>query len=427
MRYVADLHLHSRYSRATSPRMTPAGLHRAALIKGVDLLGTGDFTHPAWFAELAETLEPAEPGFYRLRKAAARKAEAGLPKALRRPVRFVASAEIASIFRRGGRTRKVHSCLVAESLEAAARLNARLARLGNLASDGRPLLALDARDLLRLALDAGGIELFPAHAWTPHFSALGAKSGFDSLEEAYGDLAPHLWALETGLSSDPPMNRRLSALDRLTLVSNSDAHSPETVAREANLLEAGFDHPSLVAAIRTGRGFAGTIEFHPAEGKYHADGHRACGVTLEPAEAKARGGLCPACGKPITMGVLHRIDDLADRPPGGLPEGAPGFVRLVPLREILAEVARVRAPTDRVHREYDRLIERFGPELFILRDLPLAELDAESELLALAIGRMRDGRVTVTPGFDGEYGRVSLLTPDGDNRGRDVPGQLPLF
>lgn len=432
MSYYADLHLHSRHSRATSPQMTPAHLHRAALVKGVALLGTGDLTHPAWLAELESLLVPAEEGFLALAPERARAAETDLPAHLVRPVRFVLSGEVACHFRRGDRARRVHLCLLAPSFAAARSFNASLAAFGDLAADGRPALRADVAQVARLALDAG-LAVFPAHVFTPFYSVFGAGTGFSSPEEAFGDLSPRLLALETGLSADPPMVRRVDALRGHALLSNSDAHSPERIAREANLFSCAFDLPSMIGAIRTGRGFAGTIEFHPGEGKYHLDGHRDCGFSCAPERTRELSGRCPVCGEPLTIGVRHRIEELVAAQPPSSGAGRPSaraeipHRTLVPLLEILAEVDAVKGPGERARRSHDRLVETFGPELAILTETPLEELEPVSELLALAIGRMRQGRAAVSPGFDGLYGRVRLLSPEGENGGQDVPGQLPLF
>ena len=308
---IADLHIHSRYSRATSRDCVPAALDFWARRKGIHLVGTGDFTHPAWRAELAEQLAPAEEGLYTLKEEAVRPGALSVEEA----PRFVVSGEISTIYKKNGAVRKVHSLIVLPDLERAEVLSRRLEAIGNLHSDGRPILGLDCRDLLEITLEAAPDAIFiPAHIWTPHFSLFGAFSGFDTIEECFEDLTPHIHALETGLSSDPPMNWRCSALDRFHLVSNSDAHSPSKLGREANLLEIPCSYAALEKALRTGRGLKGTVEFFPEEGKYHYDGHRNCKQCLSPQEAEAVGGVCPVCGKRLTTGVLHRVEQLADRP-----------------------------------------------------------------------------------------------------------------
>ncbi len=415
MVWLADLHIHSHFSRATSPQLNLEQLDFHAGLKGLDLLGTGDCTHPGWLAEISARLVPAEPGFYVLPP------ERRLPPPPwaaegvdRPPVRFVISGEISSIYKKNGRTRKVHTLIVLPSLPVAQRLAERLARLGNITSDGRPILGLDAKHLLALILEIEPTSLvIPAHIWTPWFSVLGSKSGFDSLEECYEELVDHIYALETGLSSDPPMNWRLRALDRFALVSNSDAHSPARIGREANIFTAAFSYPGMLAALQTRQGFAGTIEFFPHEGKYHLDGHRRCGQRLEPEESKHLQGTCPVCGRPLTLGVLHRVLDLADRPPAERPAGAAPFQHLIPLPEIIGEVLQCGPETKKARELYTRLLAKLGPELTILRQTPLPDLAREGgALLAAAVDRMRRGQVHVQGGYDGEYGTINLFTPE---------------
>ncbi len=412
---VADLHIHSRYSRATARSLDPERLWLAARRKGLDLLGSGDFTHPAWLAELKEKLVPTEDGAFELRTDLAACLDDETPATCRRPVRFLLSGEISCIYKRGGRTRKVHSLILMPDFAAVERLNARLGRLGNIVSDGRPILGLDSQDLLALCLEVEPRVIFiPAHIWTPWFSLFGSKSGFDAIEECFGDLTGHIQALETGLSSDPPMNWRLRSLDRFTLVSNSDAHSPGNLAREANLLNCEPNYPALALALadRQGNGFAGTLEFFPDEGKYHLDGHRKCGMRLTPAETRAAGGRCPVCGGPLTVGVLSRVEELADRPPGAGPEVARSFESLVPLDEVLSEAMQRGPATKGVVAARGELLERLGPELYILRQAPLADLEqAGGSVLAEAVRRMRAGEVWVEGGYDGQFGVVRLFSP----------------
>ena len=406
--YLADLHIHSRFSRATSRDGDAPHLDFWARRKGIGLVGTGDFTHPAWREELKRHLEPAGPGFYRLKE------ELRLPGTAPGPApRFVVTGEISSIYKRGGKTRKVHNVILLPSLEAADELSARLEAIGNIHSDGRPILGLDSRDLLELTLEAcPEAELIPAHIWTPHFSMFGAFSGFDTIEECFADLTPHIHAVETGLSSDPPMNWRVSMLDGLTLMSHSDAHSPAKLGREADLLDTGLSYPELVHAIRTGEGFLGTVEFFPEEGKYHLDGHRNCGVCLTPAEAMQRGGLCPVCGKKLTIGVEHRVEELADRPAGFCPKGAKPFESLAPLPEVIAASTGLSAGGKKVAQQYEQMLEQLGPEFSILREVPPEEIErVAGPCVAEGIRRLRTGRVQRRAGFDGEYGMISLLTP----------------
>ncbi len=401
---IADLHVHSRYSRATSPEMRPEAIWRWAQLKGIEVIGTGDFTHPGWIAELKEKLTPAGEGLYKLKPPLE---TADVPERCRAEVRFILTAEISSIYSKGGRTRKVHSLLLAPGFREAHKLNKRLAAIGNIHSDGRPILGLDARRLLEICLDVSPeIEVIPAHAWTPHFSVFGAVSGFDSLEECYGDLAPHIHAIETGLSSDPSMNRRLSGLDRITLVSNSDAHSPAKLGREATLFDCGRSYPEFIRALRTREGYRGTIEFFPEEGKYHNDGHRKCGVSLTPRETIPLKGICTVCGRRLTMGVLHRVELLADRE-----EPKPdGFRYIVPLEEIIAEHMGRGVNTKGVRNAYMDMLGALGSEFHILLDAPLDEIaSACCPEIAGGIGRMRGGEVSLEAGFDGEYGKVSVF------------------
>lgn len=413
MRFIADLHIHSYLSRACSKELHPEVLHRWCQLKGITALATGDFTHPAWLAELREKLTPVEPGLFALKPDLAREADKRVPDSCRAPVRFLLGVEISCIYKKAGRVRKAHHLVFIPSFEAAERFNARLGKIGNLRSDGRPILGLDSRDLLSIVLEADERAcLIPAHAWTPHFAVFGSESGFGSLEECFGDLAPQIFALETGLSSDPPMNWRISALDRLALISNSDAHSPEKLAREANLLETELSYDGVFDAVRRRNSarLVKTLEFFPEEGKYHVDGHRKCGERLEPEETVRRGGLCPACGKPVTVGVLHRVQKLADRRAAARPAGAADFEHILPLKEALGQTLRVGPASVKVDTLYHRLLTLFGPELHILRELPAERLEAEGyPLLARALDRMRRGDVQVQAGYDGDYGVISLL------------------
>ncbi|GAB2977069.1 UvrD-helicase domain-containing protein [Amycolatopsis acidiphila] len=413
MRFVADLHIHSKYSRACSKDCDLEHLTWWARRKGVTLVGTGDFTHPAWFEHLRENLVPAEPGLFRLREDLDTAIRRRLPPACSASdVRFMLSVEISTIYKRAERTRKVHHLVYVPDFEAAEKFNQRLGRIGNLGSDGRPILGLDSRDLLEITLESGaGSYLVPAHVWTPWFAVLGSKSGFDAIEDCYADLAEHVFALETGLSSDPEMNWKISGLDRYRLVSNSDAHSPPMLGREATVFDTDLDYFALKRALETGRGHAGSIEFFPEEGKYHVDGHRKCGVRMEPGETRAHGGLCPECGKPLTVGVLSRVAELADRAEAVRPAGAAPFRSLVPLPEVMSEILGVGPKSKKVLREIDQLTATFGPELSILQDVPPEDLEARSPLLGEAVRRLRRGEVIRDPGYDGEYGVIRLFEP----------------
>ena len=411
--FHADLHIHSRFSRACSKDCDIEHLSWWALRKGLTVLGTGDFTHPAWAAELKETLVPAEPGLFRVRPELEKRLRRDSAATCAGTVRFMLSVEISTIYRRDERTRKVHHLIYAPSFDAADRITAALANIGNLASDGRPILGLDSRDLLDITLSADpGCFLVPAHVWTPWFAVLGSKSGFDAVQECYADLAGHIFAVETGLSSDPAMNWACSSLDEYRLVSNSDAHSPPMLGREATVFNTDLDYFAMAAAMRTGNGLDGTIEFFPEEGKYHLDGHRKCGIRVDPEQTRALDTICPQCGRPLTVGVLHRIAELADRPAGFRPAGAAGFTSLVQLPEIVGEILATGPKSKKVVGEVGRLVAALGPELSILRETPLDDLRrAGGSLLSEGIARLRRGEVIRDAGYDGEYGTIRLFQP----------------
>lgn len=417
MTFIADFHTHSHFSRATSRDCTLEGLYYWAQLKGVRLVGCGDFTHPDWCAELNDKLVPSAPGLFRLRPELATAIDAEVPESCRAPVDFILSGEISSIYKRDDRVRKVHSLLLLPELDSVALLNARLEGIGNIRSDGRPILGLDPRDLLQMCLDICPETLFiPAHIWTPWFSMLGSKSGFDSTFECFGELSGEIYAVETGLSSDPPMNWRVGFLDDLCLVSNSDLHSPAKMGRNANIFHIEPDYFAIRKAWQEKdlTRFGGTIDIFPEEGKYHNDGHRKCDVCLEPEESLAHGNLCPVCGKPLVLGVLHRVVELADRPKGYRPPKAQHHEYIIPLDEILSEILQCGPGSKKVRTEYDRLLRQFGSELFILRELPVAELDAVGQpLLAEGLRRLREEKVLRQAGCDGEYGRI-LLFEDGE-------------
>lgn len=421
--YIGDLHIHSRYSRATSRDCTPEYLDLWARKKGIDMVGTGDFTHPAWREELKEKLEPAEDGLYTL-KDEYRIMDAVAPD--NRKPRFVLTGEISSIYKKNEKVRKVHSLLLLPGLEEADRLARRLELIGNIHSDGRPILGLDCRDLLEIMLETVPEGVYvPAHIWTPHFSMFGAFSGFDTIEECFEDMTPYIHALETGLSSDPPMNWRISALDSYQLISNSDAHSPAKLGREANLFQIPLSYGGLAEAISTGNGLEGTIEFFPEEGKYHFDGHRKCSLCISPSEAAAYGNICPVCGKKLTIGVLHRVEQLADREEDFVLSGAKPFESLVPLPEVIGACTGKSAASKKVLEQYESMLVKLGSEFEILRNIPVEDIKkAAGASVAEGIHRLREGKVERTPGFDGEYGTIKLLTLseiDG------LEGQLSFF
>jgi DNA helicase-2/ATP-dependent DNA helicase PcrA len=430
MRFIADLHIHSHYSISTSPQLTPEHLEAWARVKGIGVIGSGDFTHPGWLAELKEKLERAEEGLFRLKDGhrldpvAAAVPVGSCGDGHPGQVRFLLSAEISNIYRWGERVRKVHNLILAPSFEAAEAIQARLSRFANISSDGRPILGLDSRDLLEIVLECSPQCFFvPAHIWTPWFSALGAKSGFPGIEECYRDLSGHIRAVETGLSSDPPMNWLCSRLDKYTLISNSDAHSPEKLGREANLLETELSYPAIIAALSGGQspsrepGFLGTLEFFPQEGKYHYDGHRKCGICWDPLETLRQHGICPVCGRPVTVGVLNRVAQLADRERVPDPHGRRRFYSLIPLKEIFSEITGVGAGSKQVARLYAAAVKAAGSEFALLLDMPEEEIRRGGrEVLAEGIRRMRGGQVRVEPGFDGQFGRVRLFSDGEANR-----------
>ena len=400
MQIISDLHIHSRYSRATSPTTDLPTLAHWAKIKGITLLGTGDFTHPQWYKELQEYLVPVGNGLYRYGG-----------------VLFMLTVEVSAIWSQEGRVRKAHLVILAPSIEGAARINSELGQIGNLAADGRPILGISAERLGEVIWNAEEeAEVIPAHVWTPWFSVFGSRSGFDSLEECFGKYTDRIFAIETGLSSDPEMNWRLSALDKLTLVSNSDAHSPGKLGREATLFD--LPEPSyagIIAAMkeRDPSRFLGTIEFYPQEGKYHYDGHRACGIVLSPREAMANNNLCPVCGKPLTIGVMHRVEELADRQQGEGPAQQIPYRSLVPLKEIIAQALGIGPTAKGVAREYERLITHFGNEFRILLDLPEEDLrQAVSRRILQGILKVRAGDLQIEPGYDGVYGKVTISLDD---------------
>ncbi|MDO4306649.1 MAG: UvrD-helicase domain-containing protein [Eubacteriales bacterium] len=423
MKQIADLHIHSRYSMATSKEGTPEMLDLWARKKGISIVGTGDFTHPAWREELKERLVMAEDGLYKLKDEYIQEAAKSLPG---EAPRFVITGEISSIYKKNGKTRKVHNLILLPSLEDAERFSKKLETIGNIHSDGRPILGLDCRDLLEIMLEIcpEGF-LVPAHIWTPHFSLFGAMSGFDTIEECFEDLTPHIHALETGLSSDPLMNWRISALDRFQLISNSDAHSPAKLGREANLLDIEPFYEGLKSAIQEGKGLEGTIEFFPEEGKYHFDGHRKCHICLSPKEAEKYNGRCPVCGKKLTMGVDHRIVQLADREDGFVKENAKPFESLVPLPEVIAASTGRSAASKKVQDDYEHMLSALGAEFSVLREIPVEDIRKESGyLISEGIRRLRAGQVIRRPGFDGEYGTIKLFEND---EIRNLDGQMSLF
>jgi len=417
MKFVADLHIHSKYSRATSRDMTLDSLAHWAKLKGISLMATGDFTHPEWLFLAKEKLIPQGNGFFKLMNLIPPDNEY-LQSFSVSPddVSFILSTEISFIYSKNGRVRKIHILLLAPDFESIEKINTRLSGIGNLRSDGRPILGLDARDFVKIVTHiCPRCVVIPAHIWTPWFSLFGANSGFDVIEECFEEMTPQIFALETGLSSDPAMNWRLSQLDKYALISNSDAHSPSRIGREANVFDTDFSYSGLVQAIKRKdpEEFLYTIEFFPEEGKYHYDGHRNCGVVFSPEETIQHKGICPQCGKKLTIGVMHRITELADREPGAIPPMRVPYKNLIPLNEIIAQAIGKTAGCKSVWDIYFRYIHEFGDEHTILTEIPISQLmRMNSGRIAQGIERMRQGHVKIIPGHDGTYGIIDLFDED---------------
>ena len=410
MKFIADFHLHSKFSRATSPKMDLENLDKWAKIKGIKVLGTSDFTRPEWFQNLKEKLESVEPGLFKLKSTGSRLVDG---------TRFILTTEISCIYSKKGRVRKIHILIFAPDFQTVAKINTQLGWIGNLKADGRPILGLDAKELAKIVLDVSeNCLIVPAHLYTPWFSLFGSRSGFNSIEECFEDYSKYIYAGETGLSSDPPMSWRNSALDKITLISNSDSHSVQKLGREANVFEGEeLSYKSITEAIKNrGRTSAKlkliyTIEFFPEEGKYHYDGHRNCGISLSPKESKKYNNICPVCGRPLTIGVLNRVEELADRPEGFKPDNAIPFKSLVPLEEIIAEALGVQPGTQQVLKEYQNLIEKFGSEFKVLLEASRQELEAATlSEIAEGIIRVREGKVFIEPGYDGVYGKIRIFS-----------------
>lgn len=448
-KFIADLHIHSKYSRATSKNMTLEELDRWADDKGILVMGTGDFTHTEWFKEIKEKLEPAEHGLFKLKSQYKLKTIKGTFA----NTRFLLSVEISGIYSRpapsgnGKKVYRIHNLIFSPDIKTAENINARLGWIGNLKSDGRPILGLDSRELAKIVFEINPeAAIVPAHAWTPWFSVFGSMSGFDSIEECFGDYAKQIFAVETGLSSDPSMNWRLSQLDKIALVSNSDSHSFQRIGREANIFDTELSYKGIMSAIKSGSpsmrqeasdkrqgSFMATIEFFPEEGKYHFDGHRLCGVVFSPEETKKHKGICSKCGKKLTVGVMNRVEELADRPAIKVPENnfyntydeRVPYYNLIPLDEIIAEALNLGVSSKKVKEEYDNLVKNFGSELKILLEAKEEELKKASlPKIAEGIQAIREKRVKIAPGFDGEYGKISIF---GEENGQKPAGQKTLF
>ncbi len=416
-RFIADLEIHSKYARAVSPQMLLPNLARWAEKKGIDVLSTGDATHPRWFEEIENKLEPAEPGLFKFDES---------------PTRFVIGGEVSCIYKKGGKVRRVHHLIYAPDRAAMKKINTRLAAIGNIHSDGRPILGLDSKELLKILLDVSpDCVLIPAHVWTPWFGIFGSMSGFDSLEECFDELTPQVFAIETGLSSDPPMNWRIPFLDDKAIISGSDSHSLTRLGREATIFHTELSYAGIFDALRTrDERLAGTIEFFPEEGKYHYDGHRLCQVSFGPEETKQRRGLCSACGKPVTIGVMSRVAQLAapDRPEGFRPTWAKPFWSFVTLDELIGEALDLGKQSKAVWKEYETAIQKFGSEFAILLEAEEGKLRAGlPPAVAEAVIRMRRGAVAITPGYDGEYGIIKIFRDDADRAAAASASQSSLF
>ena len=420
MRIIADLHIHTKYSRATSKDMTLPAISMWAKRKGINLVSTGDFTHPSHFKSIEEKLVPLGNGL--LIEKGKEHSEDG--------VFFMLSTEVSNIYTQNGRVRKIHSLIFTPTLSSAGKINSTLSRLGNTGSDGRPIFGFSAKELLKIVMDADRDSmLVPAHAWTPWFSIFGSKSGFDSIEECFGDLSQHIYAIETGLSSNPRMNWRLSFLDRITLISNSDAHSPSKLGREANFFDCGMDYFEITRAIKEkdGKKFLFTVEFFPEEGKYHYDGHRECGVLFSPEETRKTGGKCPVCKGDVTIGVMSRVEELSDRPAGYVPDFFIPQKSVVPLQEIIAEALGVGVTASAVKKEYLRLTDLGGNEFAVLLDMPEDELlKITHPKIAEGIVKVRKGELSISPGFDGEFGKIKIFGK-AEAAGPAEPKQMGLF
>jgi len=411
MKILADLHIHSCFSLATSKNTDVENLYIAARKKGITVLGTGDFTHPGWFGELKNKLVQAEDGLFKTNKDVSGKIKKFIPESCRGITRFILTAEVCNIYKKGGKTRKIHSIILLPDLSVVEKLNRRLKSLGKTESNGRPIFTFDVVKMLEIVFDVSDRAMFiPAHIWTPWYSVFGSISGFDSIEECFGAFSEYIFAAETGLSSDPAMCRKFSGLDKITLISNSDAHSPLKVGREANVFNTSLCYDSIITAIKRGNPeeFTGTVEYYPEEGKYYADGHRNCNLSLLPGETDKYDGICPVCRKKITIGVLHRIQTLSNKTKKIA--ATPVCLKTIPLLEILSEIYQLNQGSKKIMLSYNNLLEQFGPELYLLNFIEIDELrNSGIPLLVEAIERMRKNEVMITPGFDGKYGTIKLF------------------
>ncbi|MEW6408016.1 MAG: endonuclease Q family protein [Patescibacteria group bacterium] len=414
MKLICDFHIHSKYSRATSRDMDLEHLDLWAKIKGIDVIGSGDFTHPAWLQDLKTKLEPQESGLFKLKKGLNEDLlkSSVLPPKIKETY-FILTTEISCIYSKAGRVRKIHLLIFAPDLKTVEKINVQLSWIGNLKSDGRPILGLDAKELAKIVLTSNpNCLVVPCHIWTPWFSVFGSMSGFDSIQECFEEYSKYIFAGETGLSSDPEMNWRLSTLDKINLISNSDAHSPAKIGREANIFDCELSYEDIINSIRkkNPKKFLATIEFFPEEGKYHFDGHRLCGIRWSPSETIKNKGICPKCKKPVTVGVMSRVEKLADRRLPKKPADSPDSLHLIPLEEIIAAVYGVSVGTKKTQEDYQNLVKNLGTEFEILQDSPISEIEKfSSKEVADGVSRVRQGKVKLLPGFDGKYGKILIF------------------
>lgn len=429
MLLTVDLHIHSHFSRATSKQMNCEDLYYWGKIKGINIIGTGDFTHPSYFQELRDKLEPAEPGLFKLKDEFAKPLDEKLPKTVKdNLLRFVLSVEISNIYSKNQKVRKLHNLVIFNSFADVSEFNTKLSRIGNLKADGRPILGMDSYNLLKLALEVSDQALFiPAHIWTPWFSMFGSKSGFDSIEEAFGDLASEIKAIETGLSSDPYMNWRIKELQDVTILSNSDAHSPMKLGREATLIKTDLSYDSIINAIKTNnKSLIGTIEFFPEEGKYHYDGHRVCNIVFTPLESKKHNNICPVCKRPLVLGVEHRVEELANFPEEYRFKSDKTVEYIIPLAELVAEIKGVKSTSSRsVMDLYMKLINSLGDEFSLLRNVAIKDIAEQGfPEISHSIELVRKGEVNIEPGYDGVYGKISVYSK---SKQTEFSGQASLL
>jgi DNA helicase II / ATP-dependent DNA helicase PcrA len=428
MRFYADLHIHSHYSRATSKDLNLENLYVWAQLKGIQVVGTGDCIHPQWLKELEQKLEPAGDGLFQLKSEFAKPMDVHVPAACRGLVRFMLTTEISNIYKRLDRVRKVHNLIWMPSFESARKVQAKLDSIGNIKSDGRPILGLDSRDLLEITLEADSRNIFvPAHIWTPWFSALGSMGGFDRMEDCFADLTKYIYAIETGLSSDPLMNWRLTQLDPFIQISNSDAHSPSKLGREANIFNTELSYAAILNALKdpNDKGLEGTLEFFPEEGKYHYDGHRNCQTRMHPKETIANKGLCSVCGKSVTVGVMARVEELADRPEGIKAPRFRPYKSLIALPSLIGEAKDCGPASKKVNECYKQMLSTMGNEFHILCDASIDQISkCAGDVIGEGIKRMREGKVDIASGYDGEFGTIKIFS---DKERINIENQLALF